>query len=257
MHLQKLQKTWKNIFFCSFIDFSKAFDSVWRVGLWKKLLASNVNGKCIQIILNMYKGVKSCVSYNGEQSSFFSSFLGVRQDENLSPVLFALVLNDLETFLCDKSCNGIIFEFQYDDITLYLKLLVLLNADDTVVLVQMRRNFKNMFYEYSELWDLSINFDKTKIIIFGTRQDQGFNFNLGGHQIKLTSVLTLNILVLLLAETGTSTKQRNIMLSKLRRQCMYFSNEFVILIFQLICSCIYMTMLFHLLHYMVVKYWAL
>ena len=90
----------------------------------------------------MYKGVKSCVSYNGEQSSSFSSFLGVRQDENLSPVLFALVLNDLETFLCDKSCNGINFEFQYDDITLYLKLLVLLNADDTVVLVQMRRDFK-------------------------------------------------------------------------------------------------------------------
>ena len=45
----------------------------------------------------MYKGIKSsCVSYNVEQSSFFSSFRGVRQDENLSPVLFALFLNDLK-----------------------------------------------------------------------------------------------------------------------------------------------------------------
>ena len=34
------------------------------------------------------------------------------------------------------------FEFQYDDIKLYLELVVLLYADDTVVLVQMRRNFK-------------------------------------------------------------------------------------------------------------------
>ena len=59
----------------------------------------------------------------------------------LSPVLFALFLNDLESFLCDKSSNGVNFEFQYDDITLYLKLLVLLYADDTVVLVEMRRNF--------------------------------------------------------------------------------------------------------------------
>ena len=42
-----------------------------------------------------------------------------------------------------------------------------------------------MLYEYSELWDLSINFDKTKIIIFGTRQDQRFNFDLGGHQIDI------------------------------------------------------------------------
>ena len=102
MHLLKLQKPRKKLF-CSFIDFSKAFDSIWRVGLWKKLLASNINGKRFQIIFNMHKGIKSCVSYNGEQSSFFSSFRGVRQGENLSPVLFALFLNDLESFLCDKS----------------------------------------------------------------------------------------------------------------------------------------------------------
>ena len=31
------------------------------------------------------------------------------------------------------------------------------------------QNNLDMFYEYSELWHLSINFDKTKIIIFGTR----------------------------------------------------------------------------------------
>ena len=42
-----------------------------------------------------------------------------------------------------------------------------------------------MFYEYSELWHLSINFDKTKIMIFGTRQDQRFNFNIGGHKIDI------------------------------------------------------------------------
>ena len=35
----------------------------------------------------------------GVQSTFFRSFIGVRQGENLSPVLFALFLNNLETFL--------------------------------------------------------------------------------------------------------------------------------------------------------------
>ena len=43
--LTEIAKTQKKKLFCSFIDFSKAFDSVWRVGLWKKLLASNINGK--------------------------------------------------------------------------------------------------------------------------------------------------------------------------------------------------------------------
>ena len=47
------------------------------------------------------------------------------------------------------------------------------------------------------------------------------------------------------------------MLNKLGKQCMYFLNEFVILIFLLICSSIYLTMLFYPLHYMVVKYGAL
>ena len=93
--------------------------------------------------LNMYKGIKSCVSYNGEQSSFFSSFRGVRQGKNLFSVLFALFLNDLESFLCDKSCIGVNFEFQYDGITLYLKLLVLLYMTTMqLFLVHMRRNFK-------------------------------------------------------------------------------------------------------------------
>ena len=76
----------------------------------------------------------------------------------------ALFLNDLESFLCDKNCNGVNFKLQYDDITLYLKLFVLLYADDTVVFGTDEKEFQNnldMFDEYSELWYLSINFDKT------------------------------------------------------------------------------------------------
>ena len=124
---------------------------------------------------------------------------------------------------------------------------MLLYADDTVVFGTDEKEFQNnfdVFYAYSELWHLSVNFDKTKIMIFGTRQDQRFNFNLGGHKIDICT--DLKYLGDILAEIGTSTKQRNIMLSKLGRQCMYFSNEFVILIFQLICSCIYLTMSFYL-----------
>ena len=89
-----------------------------------------------------------------------------------------------------------------------------------------------MFYEYSELWHLSINFDKTKLMIFGTRQDQRFNFNLGGHKSDICT--EFKYLGVILAEIGTSTKQRNIMLSKLGG--MYFLSEFVILTFPLVNS---------------------
>ena len=60
---------------------------------------------------------------------------------------------------------------------------MLLYADDTVVFGTDEKEFQNkfdLFNEYSELWHLSTNFDKTKMMIFGTRQDKRFNFNPGG-----------------------------------------------------------------------------
>jgi hypothetical protein len=38
----------------------QAFDTVWRVALWYKLLLNNINGKMYNVILNMYNDVKSC-----------------------------------------------------------------------------------------------------------------------------------------------------------------------------------------------------
>ena len=123
--LIELLKAKKLKLFCSFVDFSKAFDSVWRVGLWSKLLKNNINGKFFRLIFNMYQGIKSCVSFNGTQSSFFPCLRGVWQGENLSPVLFTLFLNDLEDFMKVCSCSGISLEFVSDELYFYLKLLVI------------------------------------------------------------------------------------------------------------------------------------
>ena len=49
--LTEIAKPQKKELCCSFIDLRKAFDSVWRVALWKKLLASSIYGKCFQNIL--------------------------------------------------------------------------------------------------------------------------------------------------------------------------------------------------------------
>ena len=76
--------------YCAFIDFQKAFDSVWRVGLWHKLINSNVTGKILTVIKNMYANIKSCVSFNNKSSDFFECKNGLRQGENLSPILFSL-----------------------------------------------------------------------------------------------------------------------------------------------------------------------
>ena len=186
--LIELLKTKKMKLYCSFIDFSKAFDSVWRIGLWQKLIGNNINGKLFRIIHNMYQNIKSCVSFSGEQSNYFKSFKGVRQGENLSPVLFALFLNDLETYLIQKNCRGIDIDFSGGQLVLYLKLFILLYADDTVIFgtdVESFQHSLNIFYEYSNLWKLDINFSKSKIMIFGSRNDDRLQFKLGDNVISI------------------------------------------------------------------------
>ena len=55
---------------CKWIDFEKAFDKVWRNGIWYKLLLNNMNGNMYNIIVNMHSGTTSCISYNDCKSDF-------------------------------------------------------------------------------------------------------------------------------------------------------------------------------------------
>ena len=70
---------------------------------------------------------------------FFSPCLnGVRQGENWYPFLFALYLNDLETFLTSKNAQGVksISEDFENDLQIYVKLFTILYADDAVLLAE-------------------------------------------------------------------------------------------------------------------------
>ena len=131
-----------------------------------------------RVIYNLYRNIKSCVSHSGEQSAFFQSYCGVRQGENLTPVLFSLFLNDLPNL----NCNGICLNTPGNDIDNFLKILVLLYADDSLVFgtdaESLLQNL-NVFYDYSQLWTLNVKFRKTKIIIFGARNTNNFQFRIG------------------------------------------------------------------------------
>ena len=170
------------IMFCSFIDFSKTFDSVWRLRLWSKLIKNNINGKFFRKICSMYKGIKYCVSFKGDQSSFFPCLREVWQGENL----FAIFLNDLENFMHSNDCSGIDLERVTDTLYDYLRIFILY-ADDTVIFGIYATDFQknlDLFYEYARKWQLDINFDKTKILIIGTRNDDLFQYKIGNNIIQ-------------------------------------------------------------------------
>ena len=119
----------------------------------------------------MYKNVKSCISINNVKSDYFMCNVGVRQGENLSPFLFALYINDLEDFLSSNNCVGLSIE--NSEINVYLKLLILLYADDTVILAESSDDLQqslNHLQEYCKIWKLTVNKIKTKICIFSKRK---------------------------------------------------------------------------------------
>ena len=80
--------------YTAFVHYKKAFDLIDRSSLWLKLIDNGINGKLLRVVKDIYKKSKSCVSYNNSKLDFFKSNIGVKQGENLSPILFSLYLND-------------------------------------------------------------------------------------------------------------------------------------------------------------------
>ena len=177
----------KRKLYCAFIDFSKAFDRVWRPGLWQKLIKNDIKGNFLRVIQNMYKNIQSCIKLKGEYSPFFPCETGVRQGENLSPLLFSLFLNDLESYLSNKGCKGVDFSNE-DLIDVVVKILVLLYADDTILISDnpddLQKNL-NAFSNYCNEWKLKVNIQKTKIVIFGSRGCRGPKFKYNDIEIEI------------------------------------------------------------------------
>ena len=98
--------------------------------LWYKLLNLGVQGKIIDIIRSMYSQVRTKVFNNNEKSETFTCKLGVTQGECLSPFLFSMYVNDLESHLAGQGAGVSIFD---------VKFLLLLYADDVVIFFRYTR----------------------------------------------------------------------------------------------------------------------
>ncbi|MCG8093283.1 MAG: reverse transcriptase family protein, partial [Candidatus Thiodiazotropha endolucinida] len=187
--LFEMSKSCKNKLLCAFIDFKQAFDNVWRDGLWYKLQKYAINGKCLNLIKNMYSNIKSRVTTPEGNSAFFPCNKGVRQGENLSPILFSLYLNDLETYLMTNGANGIVCEANAEYVLTYIKLLILLFADDTVLFSNDKNDLQsmlNLFERYCDNWKLTVNLAKTKVLIFTSgRYAQNLHFFFKGEEIEI------------------------------------------------------------------------
>ena len=158
--LNKYIKSQSKYIYACFVDFKKAFDSVWHLGLLYKLKLANVGTKFFTIIKSMYQQTEVCVKVGNFRTEYFKSIIGVRQGDNLSPNLFNLYINDLPNYF-DQSC----FPVSLNDCSLNC----LMNADDVLLLSTSQDGLQkcvSKLEQFAHDWHMNINPQKTKVLVF-------------------------------------------------------------------------------------------
>ena len=153
------------------IDLSKAFDKINHHALYIKLMKRQVPNKLLDILENWLCGSYACVKWGNLWSNIFTIKFGVRQGSVLSPVLFAIYIDDVSK--CSKF-------YRYSYVILYADDILLLAP--TVTLLD--RLFTTCEVELTYL-DMAINSKKSCCLRVGSRCDRPCN-NLctsGGHLI--------------------------------------------------------------------------
>ena len=109
-------------FYCAFIDFKKAFDSVDRKKLLFLLHTKGCHGKMYNILRSMYESVSSCVRSSSGITETFDTSTGVRQGCVLSPLLFNFFINELVISSYESSNNGVFITQSIDKCRLSSKI---------------------------------------------------------------------------------------------------------------------------------------
>ena len=177
------QKSNKKIYAC-FVDFKKAFDSVWHDGMLFKLLNNKIGRKFYDLLKSLYSNSQCAVKQSQCRTSFFPYSKGVRQGCILSPLLFNLYLNDLPQLISDSTSDPLLLSNN-------TKLNCLLYADDLVLLSsspQGLQNCLNQLNSWCERWLMQINLKKTKVMIFqkSNKKQQRPDFFIGDKTIQIT-----------------------------------------------------------------------
>jgi hypothetical protein len=75
-----------------------------------------------------------------------------------------MFLNDLEEFLLTKDIVGLksITDELETELEIYLKIFVMLYADDTILLAESAENLQVQLNAFVDNWEMKVNVDKTK-----------------------------------------------------------------------------------------------
>ena len=166
--VEKVVKKSKKKLYAIFIDFKKAYDTVNRDILMKRLKSVGINGIFLHNILAMYRKTEYCVKLKKGHTRAINSNLGLKQGCPLSPMLFNLYIDDIDDIF-DEQCDPISIQNEKINHFLY--------ADDLVILSHSKEGLQRGIDRASE-------FAKTKHLTISVKKSKTMVFNQSGRFIR-------------------------------------------------------------------------
>ena len=147
-----------------FIDVRKAYDLLWRDGLIARLHSIGVKGSMLRIIRAMLENTTASVLINDLLTEPIAISNGLKQGDNLSPLLFNIFFDSLSHCLNATSSPAIpkvsigSVEFNH-----------LMYADDLMLVADHPASLQTVLTltaEHFRKWRLTLNFAKSKVVAF-------------------------------------------------------------------------------------------
>ena len=169
--------------FLSFIDLRKAYDRVWREGLWENLDKMGFSGKTLAMIKALYANTQQRINLDWGSTKWFNSEIGLKQGCVLSPILFALYLKSTGDKLL-KTGVGI----QFGNI----KIPTLFFADDMILMSNKAEDMNKLLRVLGGILariKMEVNCSKSQMLVIKGDRGEVYNWNIYNYKQEIVGKL--------------------------------------------------------------------
>ena len=114
-----------NLVYMTFVDLTKAVDTVSRDGLWKIMADVGCPPRYIAMVRQFHDGMQARVQNDGEYSEPFPVTNGVKQGCVMTPTLFSMMFSAMFTYAFQDVIAGFPISYRFDGKLLNLRIFQL------------------------------------------------------------------------------------------------------------------------------------
>ena len=195
------------------LDFSKAYDTVWRQRLLQTLQDQGVPNQFVLFLSNFLQNRQAKVRFNGALSKSRKMSQGLPQGSVLAPILFLFYINNLASLLpADLT------------ISMYADDVSILSSDKNRAIAQSKaQEAVDIVVSWSKEWKLNLNGSKSEVSFFSNKkEDLGWTptISIGGQDVRFEP--TPRLLGVTLDRNMSFGTHVDLTVSKVAKKCRFY-----------------------------------